>query len=200
MILYTIQHKNVLDQVLKTGCYKASMSNIMEESFKESYEWMIGQANKKIKNWNNQTPIWAWTKKPDLRKHRFIIDETKEKIQDFVLITLNVPDDIILLSHFGLWHFVLNDFPLTLNNNEELFFDNLEITNPKEFNRLKMLSWEKILRLPNEQFSIPNWNEDEFGDENDLQAIFPFLKKEMIQNYKNFSMKNRAKNDKKIIK
>lgn len=57
-------------------------------------------------------PVWAWyqwegmRKRPDMRVHG---RNWGEKGTPIVLLTIEVPDNLVLLSDFDYWHCVLND-------------------------------------------------------------------------------------------
>lgn len=82
--------------------------------FKEPYHWISSQLNSLEEAPSGVTlPIWAWhtnygqQRKPDRRKEMF---NNYPKLD--VIMELEVPDRIVLLSDFDDWHCVLNDFPI----------------------------------------------------------------------------------------
>lgn len=82
--------------------------------FLEAYGWMMEQMVKRLPDFSGYYPIWAWPKRPDLRSYG----------QDFsqgshVLLTLEVPEDRVLLSDFNGWHFILNGRFLALTEMED---------------------------------------------------------------------------------
>lgn len=196
MKLYTIQHLKVWETLEKNHKYETDEAFICEENFRQSYEWLNQQAKKLIPQWTASRPVWCWVKKPDLRSYRFIFDTEKPGQEEYVLLTLEVPDQLILLSHFGLWHSVLNGFPVARNQEEETYWDSrletYELSNiPLNLKSEMEKSWENILLLPGQEFS--NWNEDYAGDKHDLQAIIPYIEKNMVMDCKKFNMVNKAK-------
>jgi hypothetical protein len=121
MRVFTIQHRSVINKILKQGQYKTDSRFICFEHFSKHYKWMAKQAKKRIKNWSSNRPIWVWTSRPDLRSW-------KSEAKNLVIIELEIPDEEILLSNFELWHFVLNNSPISSQN----------------LNKAKMMkSWEK---------------------------------------------------------
>ncbi|HLI50385.1 MAG TPA: DUF3841 domain-containing protein [Thermomicrobiaceae bacterium] len=69
------------------------------------YRWMMEQMEERIPGYGGRFPIWAWYEpKPDLRgTHHF------SGGQRAVRIEFEVPEDRVLLSHFGTWHIPLNE-------------------------------------------------------------------------------------------
>lgn len=200
MKLYTIQHIKVWETLERHHKYVTDEAFICEENFKQCYEWLNQQAKEKISGWNASRPVWCWVKKPDLRSYRFIFDADKPSQEEYVLLTLEVPDELILLSHFGLWHSVLNGFPVARNEDEDTYWENrletYELNNlPHDLQSDMKKSWENILLLPGEEFA--HWSEEYAGDKQDLQAIIPYIQKNMVKDCKKFKMVNKAKTKKK---
>ena len=50
MILWTIQHKEAYEEMLRTGVLRANPTHIFEEFFRDSYDWMAEQMKKRIGN------------------------------------------------------------------------------------------------------------------------------------------------------
>lgn len=138
MILWTIQHKAAYEELLRKGVLRANPEYIFEEFFRESYEWMAEQMKKRIGSPPEgvHLPIWAWyqwegkRKRLDMRTHGCWSD----KGVPIVLLTLDVPDECVLLSDFDYWHVVLNDSALIFP------IDNNTVYSKEEQRK----SWEKI--------------------------------------------------------
>lgn len=64
---------------------------------------MIHQMNKRI-NYDGSYPVWLWTKKPDLKAEGHFAKGTKA-----VCLTVEIPDEKVLLSDIFAWHCVLSD-------------------------------------------------------------------------------------------
>lgn len=105
MILWTIQHRKAYEEFLENGVLRGNPEYIEEEFFKEPYEWMIEQMKKRIGNPPDGVtiPIWAWyqwegkRKRPDMRSCG---RGWGEKSTPIVLLTIDVPNDCVLLSDF----------------------------------------------------------------------------------------------------
>lgn len=194
MRVYTVQHKNVVNKLMKKGFYKTDRRFICEKSFSYAYLWMARMA-KKYKGWWEPRPVWAWLKKPDLRSYRFYSNPKEPISRVDYLITLEIPEDEVLVSEFGLWHCVLNDFPVEANKEQEVFWKGLEDkkNNKKisvqDFNKRKENSWEQILFLKSSSF---DHFEESFIGKIHLQATLPYIKKEWVVKVDPVKMKNTA--------
>lgn len=137
MILWTIQHKVAYDKMVQTGVLRADEDYIVDKSFKASYEWMANQMIKRIGRPPSgvSMPVWAWyqwegkRKRLDMRSHGC----WSEKGIPIVLLTIDVPDECVLLSDFDYWHVVLND--------GDLIFQNDDVAYSREE---RQKNWEKI--------------------------------------------------------
>lgn len=138
MRLWTIQHRAACEEMFRTGVLRADSEYILEESFRESYEWMVGQMKKRIGNppVGVELPVWAWyqwegeRKRPDMRSH----GRSSDKGVPIVLLTIEVPEKHVLLSDFDYWHVVLNDGEIIFPIDENAVYSEEE----------RQASWEKI--------------------------------------------------------
>lgn len=142
MILWTIQHREAYNGLLQNGVFRGSPMRIAMESFRESYMWMMEQMKKRIGNPpdENSYPVWAlyqWEgkrKRPDMRTHgRY----WGEKGTPIVLLTVDVPDNCVLLSDFDYWHVVLNDGEIIYPYDDNAHYSKEE----------KQKSWENIFDI-----------------------------------------------------
>lgn len=142
MILWTIQHKEAYDKLLKNGAIRGTPMYIVDESFKEAYEWMVVQMRNRIGNPPEGVtyPVWAWyqwegnRKRPDMRVHG---RGWSAKGTPIVLLTLDVPDSCVLLSDFDYWHVVLNNGEIIFPYNEFAHYSKEE----------RQRSWENIFDI-----------------------------------------------------
>lgn len=119
MILWTVQHASVLDEIDKHGVYHTDESHLWvkpedDDDINHShyaYLWLCKQMRKRIGDPPNGVtyPIWAMLKqsgkpdgKPDMRSWG---NSAKEPL---VRLKLDVPDYDVLVTDFGMWHCVLN--------------------------------------------------------------------------------------------
>ena len=112
MILWTIQSIKAYKSLCENGVLIAGEDHaIFESSWDAAYKWLADQMKIRIGVPPEGViyPIWAWyqwegkRKRPDMRSHN--VTDTPGKT--IVLLTIDVPEDEVLLSDFDLWHFVL---------------------------------------------------------------------------------------------
>ncbi|MDJ1497657.1 DUF3841 domain-containing protein [Cytophagaceae bacterium DM2B3-1] len=123
---WTIQRKNVWEQAKVIGCLTGSSEHIWPE-FEVAYQWMIEQMSKRL-NCLPSAPVWVWVDRPDMRSK----NQLGIKGVETVLLEVKLNPDLVLLSDFVSWHYVLNNFTVE-------FYDNEPID--------KMLSWERIFDI-----------------------------------------------------
>lgn len=133
------------------------------EKFKNAYQWMNHQMEKRIGNkpFENAYPIWAWfqydnltKRKPDLRSSGFLEKGTKG-----VRIEFEKDEKDVLLSDFSLWVHILGFWPIAddelqddefdkVLEQEKIKFTDLDIqTVPKYIKDKIESSWEKVLDM-----------------------------------------------------
>ena len=98
--------------------------------------WMIKQMEARGLHTNDLPPIWAWQRKPDLRRSAHL-----SKGEKGVRLQLEVPEDLVLFSEFNAWHSVLNNSYIgkTMQEFEDYFAYKL---NPSEEEKVE--SWNLI--------------------------------------------------------
>ena len=175
--LWTIHDKKFFDLILEKEETKADWNFISFPEFKEPYLYMISQMKKRgIPIDDNHPPIWAWEKKPDLRRGGHL-----EQGTEGVRIEISVPESLVLLSDFDAWHFVLNN--TYIGYSEEEFDEYFKLEKPNRYDKLKKSSWEQIFK------DYPK-NTDHFAAKDRVfQATLPYIKKEWIRSYKFFKGK-----------
>ena len=142
MILWTIQHEMAYEKMKDTGVLRADEAYVLEDVFKTAYPWMAKQLEPRIGKAPEGIvfPVWAWyqwegkRKRPDMRVHG---RGWGEKGTPIVLLTIDVPDHLVLLSDFDYWHCVLNDGDIIFP------FDEFAIYSEEE----KQKSWENIFDI-----------------------------------------------------
>ena len=105
MLLWSIQHKRAYEKMEQTGVLRADKNFIATDWFENSYLWMAEQMKKRIGEPPEGVifPVWAWyqwegmRKRPDMRVHG---RNWGEKGTPVVLLTIEVPDNLVLLSDF----------------------------------------------------------------------------------------------------
>ena len=138
MVLWTIQHQAAWEMLQNTGVLHADENHILwKEDFQPAYNWMSAQMEEAIGPAppNVKYPVWPWyecegvRRRPDMRSFgRY----WAEKGTPIVLLTVDVPSHLIVLSDFDQWHIILGNGYLALSEEEK------NSVLPKE------KSWERI--------------------------------------------------------
>lgn len=125
------------------------------------------------------TPVWAWYKQ-DGKSERPDLDETgyAESGTQVVCMELEVPDELVVLSDFNNWHYVLNKWYCDESNNEEeweeirSWYDGLS---PEKRDEEMISSWDNIFNV---EYRKDEWRSNGLY----VQATFWEIKKEYIKN------------------
>lgn len=174
MILWTIQHKSAYENMMETGRLIANESFMyIPDIIGNAYLWLANRMKEFIGDPPEgvRFPVWAWyqweglRKRPDMRSHRFY----GEKRTPIVLLTVEVPDEKVVLSDFDMWHCILNDdyLPLTIAEDKD------EFTNDE-----KILSWNNVFKY---DIETDFWNTPK-----STQATLWEIKKEWVLNAEHF--------------
>ena len=140
MKLWTIQHKEAYLRMLRDGVLRADNAHLFcEDDFLTAYNWMSQQMCLRVSKPPHgvQYPVWLYhtwegkRKRPDMRQS-YAATGTP-----IVLLTVEIPDEKVLLSDFDLWNMVMNE--CYLSTSEEDAFPH----SPKE----TCESWNKIFDL-----------------------------------------------------
>jgi hypothetical protein len=162
MRLVTIQDQAAYDELRAKGVLrcKPELSEMItggghpSTSCRPAYDWLVGQMKQRLGPAPRGVayPIWAWYRydykpvKVDFRKAPFIHYCRGEHYA----LTIEVPDEAVLLSDFLDWHRVLNDGYLCAAKNEsgcrkeDDWFDSLP---PGEQRKTKEKSWERVFDI-----------------------------------------------------
>ena len=192
MELWTIQRKEVLEEINKKGYYAPLVKNTMAYKygggFKDGYELMVEELYKKDKRKKrNKYPVWAFLQ--PINAAEFGVDE-----EGYIEIKLDIPDERILLSDFSLYHCVLNNGYCSSSDEDYIkyllkFFGSTEHFNLlpeftiEEHDKYVRESWRNI-------FDVAN------TDTEDIQACFWFVGKEDVVSYRDISEKEFRKKEK----
>jgi hypothetical protein len=142
MILWTIQHLKAYEEMCNLGTLRANKEHLaFDGEFIDAYRWMSLKMTEKIGEAPNgiEFPVWAWyqwegkRKRPDMRTHNLC----EVKGTPIVLLTIDVPEEKVLLSDFDYWHCVLNNSDLIFPHSDTIFY-----TEQK-----KQESWENIFDI-----------------------------------------------------
>lgn len=195
MILWTIQTEDAWSELQDRGVLRATRQQ-SEKDFLLAYQWMIEQMERRLapRVQRNQFPVWAWRQwenevraKPDLRSSGHI-----PKGERGVRIEFEIPDDLVLLSDFHLWHYVLNywylphsesegeEFEAELESHGLSFFTRKPLPHPGFHSRI-VASWDRIFDL--------HWTGDDLAlplSRKSIQATLWELKEDQVRGYKYF--------------
>lgn len=137
---WSIQDKRAWETALQKGYLQGNPDFICFDHFVDSYEWMKGQMQERLPDYQGEQPIWLWTKKPDMRKSAHA-----ESGSEVVRLTIELPSEWVLLSDFDGWHMVLNDTFFAFNKDEFDAFYRGELSMTKEE------SWKRIFDFETER-------------------------------------------------
>lgn len=185
MVIWTLQPEAAYNQAMETGVYTCDPEQCPMPELFDAYRWLSKQMEKRIGPAPEgvEFPIWAWhtrgwwRSKPDLRTERWNCGPGNE---DYVLLTLDVPDDQVLLSDFDSWHMVLNCQPITRSEEEfDEMWEELDGMSTSEKAAYLSKNWERVFNITpteNDWISRGSW----------IQATFWELRKEYIKEVKRF--------------
>ncbi|WP_162891205.1 DUF3841 domain-containing protein [Aeromicrobium sp. A1-2] len=99
--LHTLQHAAVLRDLETKGVHRPPRWPA-DHDFAESYSWMHEQMARRLPT-TGEGIIWSWAQ---IRRRDLTPDCPEARGE--VLLSVDLPRDRVLLSHFGDWHCVLN--------------------------------------------------------------------------------------------
>lgn len=173
MRLWTIQPLWVWDRLREQGTLWSDPTGEegFEEAFRNAYDWMRGQMNRRLPGYGGRYPWWAYEHKPDLRSYYHGPGAS-------VRLELALPPERVLLSAYGAWHYVLNPMylPRAVEDGEyeresDAWDEELErhglnpyqVSLPEPWHTRMTASWERIFDV------------DDLRDTNTIQACFEWL-------------------------
>jgi len=151
MRLWTIQTPDRLEHLNRDKVIRGSWNFLRNDEllsfYIEPYKWMVEQMVKRLPEVSGEAPMWAQPHKPDLRRDRWAWGD-----RWMVRIEFDVPDELVLLSDYGLWHQVLNNFFCALNEAEFDEFNDREDARNRELVDVKGFGYRKAWRWTKRQF------------------------------------------------
>lgn len=126
MLLWTIQHRSSYDEMMLRGSLRANEDHLFcENDFREQYDWIAQQLTIRVSPppQGIKYPVWAWykcegkRKRPDMRSHAW--HWCNRKGTPIVLLTVDIPDNLVLLSDFDRWNIVLNGQYLSKDEDDD---------------------------------------------------------------------------------
>jgi hypothetical protein len=162
MRMWTVQEMGAYQTLLQKGSLHGDWRRV-ERWWKPAYKWLCQQMDLRGIELRGRCPMWAWTRKPDFRSFY-------RGAAGVVRLELEVPDELVLVSHFGAWHWALNDCYF-VTNDEEL---DKAYAHPCGFTREEVeKSWEKIFDL---DYCFEQHSGDAF-----CQATFPIIELDYVR-------------------
>ena len=196
MVLWSIQSVNAWKK-LQTSDVLRCKRRFSDKDFLASYEWMAEQMRKHLRVLvpPDALPLWAWyqwegerRRKPDLRSRGHL-----PKGERGVRIEFEINDNLVLLSDFNLWHYVLNYWylPVSVADDEAFeaklaerclsFYKTKPVPDPV-FDRVIRESWERIFDI--------QWVQEDLTSliaEKSIQAVFWELSLESVRQVDEFT-------------
>ena len=154
MRLWTIQPVEIYEQIKRDGRYTFDYEKSDNaRDFAKQYKWLEHEmfARGIEKSHPDDSLVWAWyiyggrRHKPDLRHSAYDARGTKS-----VCMEIEIPDSQVLLSDFGSWHYVLNNWYLGNSENEsewEKEQEWLDSLLPGERQKQIESSWQKVFDI-----------------------------------------------------
>ncbi|TKI55941.1 DUF3841 domain-containing protein [Brevibacillus antibioticus] len=141
---WTLQTEIAWKHFKEQGYLEGSPAHAM---YPDEYQWMMKQMKKRLSNYRGEHPIWLWMKKPDMRHTGHFQEGTR-----CVRLTIELNKGDVLVSDFDDWHFVLNNWFCSDNEQEDSAFEKGLLKISKE------VSWERIFEL--NRVRDPKWHGD----------------------------------------
>ncbi|MFC6085051.1 hypothetical protein [Sphaerisporangium aureirubrum] len=110
MRLWTVQHRAVLDVLEGSGELVGDWARMMIGSYRPAYVEMVAEMARRGVGCAGRPPVWAWSG-PDTRDDRvaltaelLLCPEAPEEYARYVIIDLEVPGELVVLSSYGRWN------------------------------------------------------------------------------------------------
>lgn len=185
MIVWTFQPASIMEEIERTGTFRCDPSRSFnltkENSLKRQYAWLMEQMEKRIgrRPEGVSYPVWAWhtwefgRRMPDPDSGAFL-----ESREQKIALTLDLPEDRMVLTDFDAWQLVMNSsFLSDVIETEEEF--------EKQLSWLVGLSEEELLKETERSwqrvFDVEPYDSDTFSRGRYVQATFWEIRKEYIR-------------------
>lgn len=203
MRLWSIQHLNAYRVLCEQGVLRANEQYLFPQGefpLTHAYSWMIEEMKQRIgpPPHGVRFPIWAWVQWEGKRKARSIRQQGHASPgTPMVQLTIDLPDDQVVLSDFDLFHFCLMFCFLPSDEQQDRMFEeacsragvresDLQLNDLQSpaLSRLRQQaehSWQKI-------FDLSFWNASLYGDprRRTIQATFWELRIEQVRKVQKF--------------
>ncbi|MBB5079502.1 DUF3841 domain-containing protein [Nonomuraea endophytica] len=126
MRLWTVQHRAILDSLKTDGELVGDWDRLLVSSYRPAYEEMVAEMTRRGLDCRGRPPVWAWLGR-DTRDNAVAVTaelllspETDEEYARYVVLDLDVPDEMVVLSSYGRWNdfmeaIFLGEGPATMN-------------------------------------------------------------------------------------
>ncbi len=126
MLLWTIQSERAYEIARSKGILRADWEHIFFDENPEAYLWMADRLEEKSRRPSEsiRTPVWAWFQWEGKRKRRDLrCSGYSERGKSMVQLTIEVPDQRVLLSDFDYFHMVLMNMYVPVSEEDDKNFD-----------------------------------------------------------------------------
>ena len=190
MRLWTIQTTEFYDTLQKNGVVYCDRESWFCQEYRDMYDWMANEMRKHIgipPQKKVRYPIWAWYQYTSRKKPRPPISSNMldSDQKEGVMLEIEIPDDKVLLSDFGLWHVPLNGHPISDDKKLMKRFDAFRAVHggscdfedyPEDLKSDIMVTWSVIFDL---RTKLRRWVAKAMWNRS-IQACFWELKLEQV--------------------
>lgn len=190
MKLWTIQTTEFYDTLQKNGVVYCDRESWFCQEYRDMYDWMANEMRKHIgipPQKKVRYPIWAWYQYTSRKKPRPPISSNMldSDQKEGVMLEIEIPDDKVLLSDFGLWHVPLNGHPISDDKKLMKRFDAFRAVHggscdfedyPEDLKNDIMVTWSVIFDL---RTKLRRWVAKAMWNRS-IQACFWELKLEQV--------------------
>ncbi|MBR1683897.1 MAG: DUF3841 domain-containing protein [Clostridia bacterium] len=157
MLLWTTQPLSLLTDLERDGVYRCAREkswNLTKQgSLEKPYAWLIAQMRERIGEMPEgvTNPVWAWhtweyaRTCPDPESAAFL-----KRTEDKVLLTLDIPEERVLLSDFEAWQSVMMGTYVAKGTTKEALEKELEAMDKVEDGKMEdfiRASWENVFLI-----------------------------------------------------
>jgi hypothetical protein len=179
MRLWMLVDPGFVEIAAGAGRLYASWEWIDRDWYERPYRWMMAQMAARVVGTGDNPRFWAWHscgapgRRIDLRTFFPVTAQLR--------LTLNVPDELVLLSDYETWHGALNNWYISASEAEHDRADALEDAGKLE-QHVKERTWQRIFDLT--QWADPDWIGK--AEERHIQACTPWFEHAWIRKVERF--------------
>lgn len=153
MKLWSIQTELAWERLRNVGYLRTDLA-FVDVYFADAYRWLAEQMQERLGPPPSgvEFPVWAWAQYDGVKKPRPDLRQAGHlpRGQIGILLECDCPAQDVLLSDFLTWHFVLNNWYLPTDQEDELAFEakwGEIVTKDATCAPLKQASWQRVLDL-----------------------------------------------------